>query len=141
MRKPTNKRTARGTLAIVAFLALATALTTPVAMAAPTNANANSVETTCNGQSVTVVVIGSGPFTPAHVLSNTSVFIPTAFDLTLTFTPPGGGTPTVDTQMGAKAAPLENTTTCTIPLQPLFTGPEGETATIEGTVTGFFTPR
>jgi hypothetical protein len=30
--------------------------------------------------------------------------------------------------------------TCSIPLQTLFSGPQG-TGTIQGTVTGFFTPR
>jgi hypothetical protein len=67
------------------------------------------------------------------------VFVPTAFDTTFTFTPTGG-TPMSQTDMSAKAAPIKNTATCTIPLQTLFSGPQG-TATIQGTVTGFFTPR
>jgi hypothetical protein len=86
-----------------------------------------------------VVVNGNGEFTPAHVIGSTSVFIPTAFDTTFTFTPTGG-TPMSETDTSSKKAPITPTTTCTIPLQTLFSGPEG-TATIEGTVTGFFTPR
>jgi hypothetical protein len=89
---------------------------------------------------VTVVVIGNGEFTPAHVVGGTSVFIPTSFDTTFTFTPSGGGTPDVENDTSAKAAPIANTVTCTIPLQTLFSGPEGM-ATIQGTVTGFYTPR
>jgi hypothetical protein len=46
----------------------------------------------------------------------------------------------VETQTASKAAPIANTVTCTIPLETLFSGPEGS-ATIQGTVTGFFPPR
>jgi len=91
------------------------------------------------GQPVDVVVNGNGEFTPAHVVGGTSVFIPTAFDITFTFTP-AVGSPMSETDTASKAAPIENTTTCAIPLQTLFSGPEGS-ATIEGSVTGFFTPR
>lgn len=112
----------------------------PAATADPSNAkNAGQVNAICSGP-ITVVVNGNGEFTPAHVVGSTSVFIPTAFDLKFTFTPAGGGTPMSDTDMSAKAAPIKNTVTCTIPPQTLFSGPEG-TQTIEGTVTGFFTPR
>jgi hypothetical protein len=45
-----------------------------------------------------------------------------------------------ETDTSSKAAPIAPTITCTIPLQTLFSGPEGM-ATIQGTVTGFFTPR
>ena len=41
--------------------------------------------------------------------------------------------------LGGKAAPLQNTINCTIPFQS-FTSPFG-TFTIEGSVTGFLTPR
>jgi hypothetical protein len=57
-----------------------------------------------------------------------------------TFTPSGGGTPMVNTDTSAKSGQFANTVICTIPLQTLFSGPPG-TATIQGTVTGFFTPR
>lgn len=123
----------------VACLALAGVLV-PVASADPIHAkNATQIDAICGGQSLTVVVNGNGEFTPAHVVSNTSVFIPTSFELTFTFTPTGGA-PEPELDTSAKAAPIKNTVTCTIPLQTLFSGPEG-TATIEGTVTGFFTPR
>jgi hypothetical protein len=112
----------------------------PVATADPTNAkNATQISATCSGQPITVVVNGNGEFTPAHVIGSTSMFIPTAFNTTFTFTPTGGQ-PMSETDTSAKAAPIKNTVTCTIPLQTLFSGPEG-TATIQGTVTGFFTPR
>jgi hypothetical protein len=111
----------------------------PAATADPINAkNATQINAICSGP-ITVVVNGSGEFTPAHVVGSTSVFIPTAFDVTFTFTPTGGS-PMSETDTSAKAAPIQNTVTCAIPLQTLFSGPEG-TGTIEGTVTGFFTPR
>ncbi len=65
--------------------------------------------------------------------------MPTAFVLTFTFTPTGGA-PEPKTDTSSKAAPITDTVTCDIPLQTLFAGPEG-VATIEGTVTGFWTPR
>lgn len=112
----------------------------PTASADPIHAkNGTQINATCGGQPVTVAVNDNGEFTPAHVVGNTSVFIPTAFNLTFTFTPTGGA-PMPETDTSAKAGPIKNTVTCTIPLQTLFSGPEG-TATIQGTVTGFFTPR
>jgi len=123
-----------------ACLAFAAAAAAPMAAADPTNAkNATQITAMCGGSPITVVVNGNGEFTPAHDLHSTSVFIPTAFDITFTFTPTGGS-PMSETDMSAKAAPIAATTTCTIPLQTIFSGPEG-IATIEGTVTGFFTPR
>jgi hypothetical protein len=124
----------------VACLTFAAAVIVPAAAADPINAkNSTQISASCSGHPVIVVVNGNGEFTPAHVIGSTSVFIPTAFDLTFTFTPTGGSPePMQDTS--AKAGPFTNTVTCTIPLQTLFSGPEGS-ATIEGTVTGFFTPR
>ncbi len=111
----------------------------PAATADPIHAkNATQINATCSGVPITVVVHGNGEFSPAHVVGSTSVFIPTAFDLTFTFTPTGGS-PMPETDMSAKTEPIRNTVTCAIPLQTLFSGPEG-TNTIEGTVTGFFTP-
>ncbi len=128
-------------LLVTAACVTAAAVLVPAAVADPTNAkNAGQITAICGGQTVTVVVNGNGTFTPAHVVGSTSVFVPTAFDLTFVFTPSGGGSPFVDTETAAKAAPIRNTVTCTIPLQTTFSGPEG-TATIAGTVTGFFTPR
>jgi hypothetical protein len=120
-----------------ALAALAIAST---AGADPVNAkNSMQIAAVCPGMPpLTVVVNGNGEFTPAHVLGSTSVFIPTAFDITFTFTPTGGSTMS-ETDTSAKAAPIGNTTTCSIPFQS-FTSPFG-TATIEGSVTGFLTPR
>ena len=126
-------------LVVIACLALVGAIV-PAATADPIHAkNATQISAVCGTQPVTVIVNGNGEFTPAHVIGSTSVFIPTAFNLTFTFTPTGGA-PMSETDTAAKAAPIANTVTCTIPLQTLFFGPEG-TATIHGTVTGFFTPR
>jgi hypothetical protein len=125
----------------VLAVVFAAAVIAPVAGADPVNAkNATQIHALCGTQTVNVVVIGNGEFTPAHVLGSTSVFIPTAFNTTFTFTPSGGGSPDVETDTSAKAGTFANTVTCTIPLQTLFSGPQG-TATIQGTVTGFDTPR
>jgi Ethanolamine utilization protein EutJ (predicted chaperonin) len=130
----------RRSLLIVASAALLAAVAVPLASADPVKAkNATMVRAVCGTTTVNVVVNGNGTFSPAHVIGSTAVFIPTAFNLTFTFTPTGGSA-MVEHETSAKAAAVKNTTTCTIPLQTLFTGPEG-TATIQGTVTGFFTPR
>jgi hypothetical protein len=126
-------------LMVIACLALAGAIV-PAATADPIHAkNATQISATCSGHPVTVVVNGNGEFTPAHVIGSTSVFIPTRFDLTFTFTPTGGS-PESMTDTSAKAGPAKSTVMCTIPVQTLFSGPQGS-ATIAGTVWGFFTPR
>jgi hypothetical protein len=127
----------------VLAVVLAAAIIAPVAGADPVNAkNSTPIQAVCGTQTVNVVVIGNGEFTPAHVVDNnsTSVFIPTAFHTKFTFNPSDGSPPTINFDDSAKTAPISNTVTCTIPPQQLFTGPQG-TAMIEGTVTGFFTPR
>jgi len=120
--------------------ALAAVAIAPTAGADPVNAkNSLQIEAVCPGAApFTVVVNGNGEFTPAHVLGSTAVFIPTAFDTTFTFTPTGGSTET-NHDTSAKAAPISNTMTCQIPFQS-FSSPFG-TFTIEGSVTGFMTPR
>jgi hypothetical protein len=131
----------RRLLVAVACAAFAAAVVVPAATADPINAKGSAqIIATCGGATpITVVVNGNGTFTPGHVVGSTSVFIPTRLDLTLTFTP-AGGSPEPMTQMAQKAGPAENTVMCTIPVQTLFSGPEGM-ATIQGTVWGFFTPR
>jgi predicted secreted Zn-dependent protease len=125
---------------VAACLVLVAAVSVPVAGADPVNAKgATHVRAICGSQTIDVVVNGQGEFTPAHDIASTSVFIPTAFNLTFTFTPTGGS-PEAETDTSAKAGPGKGTVTCTIPLQTLFAGPEG-TATIQGTVTGFWTPK
>jgi hypothetical protein len=129
----------RRLLVLVASGALAAMAIAPTAGADPTNAkNSQQLQAVCGTQTYTVVVNGNGEFTPAHLIGSTSVFIPTAFDITFTFTPTGGSTET-ETDMSAKAAPLQNTIDCEIPFQS-FSSPFG-TFTIEGTVAGFLTPR
>jgi hypothetical protein len=107
------------------------------AAADPSNAkNSLTFTATCNGQAVEFVVNGAGRFTPAHVVGSTTVFIPEVFDLTFTFTPPGGPTET-EPFTAAKGNP-KGDVTCDINISE--STPEG-TFTAVGTVTGFFTPR
>jgi hypothetical protein len=126
------------------LLALVAAVVAAAAFVAPTSADpihakdAMQVQAICGTKTLTAVVNGNGKFTPAHIIGSTSVFIPTAFNLTFTFTPPGGTTMT-EHNTAAKASPIKNTITCTIPFQS-FPSPQG-TFTIQGTVTGFTTPR
>jgi hypothetical protein len=129
----------RRLLVLGAAGALAAVAIAPTAGADPTNAkNSLQLQAVCGTQNLTVVVNGNGEFTPAHVIGSTSIFIPTAFDVTFTSTPTGGSTMT-ETDTSAKAAPIKDTITCTIPFQS-FSSPFG-TFTIAGMVTGFFTPR
>jgi hypothetical protein len=130
----------RRLLVLVACGALAAVAIAPTAGADPTNArNSLQLQAVCGTETFTVVVNGNGEFTPAHLTGDsTSVFIPTAFEITSTFTPTGGSTET-ETDTSAKTAPIKDTITCEIPLQS-FTSPFG-TFTIEGFVTGFLTPR
>ena len=129
----------RRLLVVLVSGALAAIAIAPTAGADPTNAkNAQLLRAVCGTQTFNVVVNGNGEFTPAHVIGSTSVFVPTAFDITFTFTPTGGPTMT-ERDTSSKAAPLQNTITCTIPFQS-FPSPVG-TFTIAGTVTGFLTPR
>lgn len=129
----------RRLLVLVASGAFAATAIAPTAGADPIHSkNALQLQAVCAGQTLNVVVNGNGEFTPAHIIGSTSVFIPSSFNITFTFTPTGGSTMT-ETDTTAKAAPLRNTITCTIPFQS-FSAPEG-TFTIQGTVTGFFTPR
>jgi hypothetical protein len=126
-------------LALIAACALAATVLVSSAGADPINAkNAFKVQAMCGTKTYTAVTNGNGTFTPAHIIGSTAVFIPTAFNLTFTFTPTGGTTMT-DHNTATKRAHVGNTITCTIPFQS-FSSPQG-TFTIQGTVTGFFTPR
>jgi hypothetical protein len=125
-------------IALVATLCLAVAQS---AAADPANAkNAGFFTAVCGTTELDVVVNGNGVFTPAHVIGSTSVFVPTAFDLTFSFTPTGGGVPEMDTETSAKAHQQSNAVTCELPAAlNTVTFPEG-TVVVSGTVTGFFTP-
>ena len=125
---------------IVALVAVAVGVLAQAASADPTNAKKSQFFTAiCGSQQLQVSVNGSGEFTPAHVLGSTAVFVPTAFNLTFSFTPTGGTTQS-ETDTAAKQNQAKGTVTCNLPAAlNTFTSPEG-TFTISGTVTGFFTP-
>jgi hypothetical protein len=125
--------------ALVAICGLSAALLAPSAVADPTHAKgATQLELVCNGTPYQVAVNGNGKFTPAHIIDGTGVVVPYSLDITFTFTPPGGPTQT-QTQTVAKGGPQTDAVNCTIPFQS-FSGPQG-TFTIQGTATGFLTPR
>jgi hypothetical protein len=120
------------TLAILMMAALVQG-----AVADPINAkNAFTFTATCDGEQVAFVVNGAGDFTPAHVVGTTAVLIPEVFDITFSFTPPGGPTET-ETFTAAKANP-KGDVTCSFNISE--TTEEGTFSAV-GTVTGFFTPR
>jgi hypothetical protein len=124
---------------LIAFFAIVLAVFAQSASADPLNAKSSAVFTAnCGATQLRVVVNGNGEFTPAHVIGSTAVFIPTAFNLTFSFTPTGGATQS-ETDTSAKAHQPSNVT-CELPAAlNTFTSPEG-TFTLSGTVTGFFTP-
>jgi hypothetical protein len=126
---------------LIALIAIVFAVSAQNAAADPVNAkNAGFFTAVCGTSQIDVVVNGAGTFTPAHVIGTTSVFVPTAFDLTITFTPTGGGAPEVETETSAKGHEPRNAVTCQLPAAlNTVTFPEG-TVTVDGTVTGFFTP-
>ncbi len=120
------------TLGILLLTALAQG-----AAADPINKNSLAFPATCdNGQTVQVVVIGNGEFSPAHIVGSTAVFIPQAFDLTFEFTPPGGPTESM-TDTASKSNVHGDLVTCSIDTTQTF--PFG-TLHLFGTATGFFTP-
>ena len=126
---------------VIALFAIVLGVFAQSASADPVNAkNAGFFTAVCGSTQLQVVVNGNGVFTPAHVIGSTSVFVPTAFDLTFSFTPSGGGAPEVDTETSAKARQPDKAVTCQLPgALNTVTSPEG-TFTLDGTVTGFFTP-
>jgi hypothetical protein len=126
---------------VITLFAIALGVFVQTASADPSNAkNAGFFTALCGSTQVHVVVNGNGVFSPAHVVGSTSVFVPTAFNLTATFTPSGGGAPEVETETSSKAHTPKNAVTCQLPAAlNTFTFPEG-TFVLSGTVTGFFTP-
>ena len=125
---------------IVALVALGVGVLAQTASADPTNArNSQVITAMCGSQQVQVSVNGQGEFTPGHVIGSTAIFVPTAFNLTFSFTPTGGTTQS-ETDTAAKRNQAKGTVTCDIPAAlNTFTSPEG-TFTLSGTVAGFFTP-
>jgi hypothetical protein len=127
-------------LALVTTLCVVAAVSAGSASAdVSTTKNATIVTLVCDGQQYQVATIGNGVFTPGHIIGDTGVFVPTAFNLTFSFTPTGGPTFT-ETNTSAKARQPANAVTCDIPVElNTFTSDEG-TFTFSGTVTGFFAP-
>ena len=127
-------------VSMVALFAIILAVLAQAASADPVNAKKSDVFTAvCGGTQLMVSVNGNGEFTPAHVIGSTSMFIPSAFNLTFSFTPTGGTTES-ETDTAAKTHQPRNAVTCELPAElNTFTSPEG-TFTLSGTVTGFFTP-
>jgi hypothetical protein len=125
---------------VIAVFAIALGVFAQSASADPSNAkNAGFFTAVCGSTQLQVVVNGNGTFSPAHVVGSTSVFVPTAFDLTSTFTPTVGP-PEVETETSSKGHTPANAVTCELPAAlNTFTFPEG-TFVLSGTVTGFFTP-
>ena len=125
--------------AVLGICMLSIAVLAPSAAADPTQAkSATELQLVCNGTPYQVVVNGNGEFTPAHVIGSTAVVVPYSLDITFTSTPPGGPTQT-ETDTSSKGGPHRGAVNCTIPFQG-FSGPQG-TFTIQGTATGFLTPR
>src|SRR5262245_20194689 len=113
-------------LVVALVAAAAIAVTAQVASADPTNAKKGMiVNLVCAGQPVQVAVNGNGEFTPGHVVGSTTVLIPTAFDITFSFTPTGGSTES-DTDTSAKQSQKRDSVTCDIPAElNTVTSPEG----------------
>jgi hypothetical protein len=128
-------------LTVAAALLLLGAVLAPGAGAdlssAPTS---GSIELLCGSDTVTIITNGNGIWSPGHDADTTAIFIPTALNVVLTFTPADGGPPLIDHAIVSKDAPIEETVMCSIPLQTLFTTDAG-TMTITGTFTGIWTPR
>jgi hypothetical protein len=127
-------------LTLIAISAIVLAVFAQTAAADPVNAkNSQVLIANCGGPNLLVAVNGNGEWTPAHVIGSTAIFIPTAFNVTFSFTPTGGTTES-ETDTSAKAHQPRNAVTCEVPAAlNTFTSPEG-TFVISGTVTGFFTP-
>jgi hypothetical protein len=85
-------------------------------------------------------VNGNGEFTAAHVVGDTAVFVPTALDLTFSFTLAGSNQTFTETDTAAKANQHGDLVTCHLDAaKNTFTSPEG-TFSLSGDVTGFYTP-
>jgi hypothetical protein len=127
-------------ISLLAVVAVVFAAMTPSAAADPVKAkNALIVTATCDGTQGTFAVNGQGAFTPGHAIGSTAVFVPTALNLTFSFTPTGGAAE-IETLTAAKAREPTNAVTCEVPAAlNTFVLPFG-TFVVSGTATGFFTP-
>ena len=124
----------------VVITSMATAFTSG-AEADPGNAaGSSSIIVVCGSEATSIVMNGNGIFSPAHDAATTAVLVPLALDVTLTFTFTDGEPPAIDHAIVDKDAPIQDPVSCEIPKQTLLTSPD-VSATIQGTITGFWTPR
>jgi hypothetical protein len=136
----------RRTTVVLAVVASVCVVMASAASADPTGSKNNlMLPATCNAATVLLVVNsangqGSGqedqntaPFAPAHVVSSTAVFHPTAFNLLFSQTPADGTTQSF-LNTNAQANP-KTPVTCTIHFSQ--TDPAGDTFALDGTVAGF----
>ena len=120
-------------LSVIAMAALAGA-----ASADPVKAKGSLlVPATCGGQPVVLATNGNGTFTPGHVVGSTAVIVPQSFDLTFSFTPPGGPTES-DTNTAEHHNVHGDLVTCDIDFTQ--TNPDGSSFSLVGSATGFVTP-
>ncbi len=116
------------------------------ALGAPSNAkNSETFDLVCdNGETYEIVVNGNGEWTPGHILAG-GVAIPTAFDITGTYTDPDGNEFPVEEsyakgQGKGKAGQRHEAVSCTFEF--FFEDPDtGETFEAIGTVEGFLVGR
>jgi hypothetical protein len=128
-------------MATALAVASITAVCASRAAADPTKAaGSSSLIVVCGSETTSIVTNGNGIFAPGFEGATTAVLVPVALDVTLTFTLATGGPPLIDHAIVGKNAPLQEPVSCEIPLQTLPTAPD-ISATIEGTITGFWTPR
>jgi hypothetical protein len=125
-------------LVLYALMALA-GVSAQSASANQTNApDALAVTIVCSNQQYLLAVNGNGTFTPGHVIGESREFVPTAFDLTYSFTDTSG---TVDTQTASATKPNPPTSrpivTCDIPASLNTTAEPNGTLVVTGSVTGF----
>jgi hypothetical protein len=92
------------------------------------------VVNSANGQGSGAQNNTTATWTPAHITINNLVFHPSAFDLTFTFTPAGGGPSQSFTNTASRPHPTP--VTCTISGSQ--TDSAGDTFSLSGTVAGWF---
>jgi hypothetical protein len=92
------------------------------------------VVNSANGQGSGAQNNNTAEWTPAHILGSNLVFHPSVFDLTFTFTPAGGSAQSFTNTDARANAPAP--VTCTISGSQ--TDPAGDTFSLSGTVSGWF---
>ena len=135
----------RRTLLLAAAMAITVLLAVGIASADPVNSkNALFLTFDCGGEEVQAVSIFNNSAIVANVVDDTSNFVGTRFEGTLTFTDPGSGQTVVvpidePIGQGQRTGQAGTLTSCTTTFT--FEDPEVGPVTVDLTVTGFFTPR